>query len=178
LRYHYALPGQQASQFPDGAGVVNRCIGVAAMSQQVRSTRRQQSRIWLTASLLCLTALAARAQGSVVEREVKATPGHDARVGVYTDIKQDCTSGPLPAIRLVTPPAHGAVNVKRGTLKATNFKQCLATEVPAYVALYHGAAEFNGTDEFLLEITWPGGRKELQHFRVNVSAHPGAGQGI
>ncbi len=148
------------------------------MSQQVPSNRRRQTRIWLAASLLCVAALTAHAQGSVVEREVKAAAGRDARVGVYTDIKQDCTSGPLPAIRLVTPPAHGAVNVKRGTLKATNIKQCLATEVPAFVALYHGAAEFNGTDEFLLEITWPSGRKELQHFRVDVSAHPGSGQGI
>ncbi len=148
------------------------------MSQQIPSTRRCYTRIWLTAAVLCLTALTARAQGSVVERQVKAAAGRDARVGVYTDIKPDCTSGPLPAIRLVTPPAHGAVNVKRGTLKATNFKQCLATEVPAFVALYHGAAEFDGTDEFLLEITWPSGRKELQHFRVNVSAHPGGGQGI
>ena len=148
------------------------------MSQQVPLTQWRQACIWLTAAVLCLTAPTARAQGSVVEREVKAAAGRDARVGVYTDIKQDCTSGPLPAIRLVTAPAHGVVNVKRGLLKATNFKQCLATEVPAYVALYHGAAEFNGTDEFLLEITWPGGRKELQHFRVNVSPHPGGGQGI
>jgi uncharacterized membrane protein len=148
------------------------------MSQQVPSQRRWQSRLWLATAALCLVAAAARAQGNVVEREVKAAAGRDARVGVYTDIKPDCTSGPLPAIRLVAPPAHGAVNVKRGTLKATNFKQCLATEVPAFVALYHGATEYNGTDEFVLEITWPGGRKELQHFRVNVSAHPGGGQGI
>jgi hypothetical protein len=135
-------------------------------------------RYWPVVALLCVTALAARAQGNVVEREVKAAPGRDARVGVYTDIKPDCTSGPLPAIRLVTPPAHGAVNVKRGTLKATNFKQCLATEVPAFVALYRGAADFNGSDEFVLEVTWPSGRKELQHFRVKILANPGGGQGI
>jgi uncharacterized membrane protein len=151
---------------------------MAAMHQQISSTRCWQSRIWLVAVLLCLTALTAGAQGNLVEREVKVAAGRDTRVGVYTDIKPDCTSGPLPAIRLVAPPAHGAVNVKRGTLKATNFKQCLAMEVPAFVALYHGLAEFNGIDEFVLEVTWPGGRKELQHFRVNVSAHPGGGQGI
>src|SRR5580658_6662134 len=125
------------------------------------------------AALICALATPAAAQSTTIERQVKAAPGKDVRVGVYTDIRPDCTAGPLPAIRLVTPPAHGTVNVKRGTLKATNLKQCLATEVPAFVALYHGAAEFDGADEFLLEITWPSGRKELQHFRVNVSAHPG-----
>ena len=88
------------------------------------------------------------------------------RVGVYTNIRPDCTSGPLPAIRLVAAPAHGAVNVKRGTLKATNVKQCLGIEVPAFVAFYRAAEDFNGGDEFVLEVGLAGGRKRLQHFRV------------
>jgi hypothetical protein len=70
------------------------------------------------------------------------------------------------------------VVVKRGTLKATNIKQCLAVEVPAFVAFYRAAAEFSGTDEFELEIGLPAGRKEIQRIRVNVSNNPGAGQGI
>ena len=36
----------------------------------------------------------------------------------------------------------------------------------------------NGADEFELEIGFVGGRKRLQHFRVDVSTKPGAGQGI
>ncbi len=136
-------------------------------------------RRWLPAvAFLCVAALEARAQGDIVERQVRAAPGHDVRVGIYTSIRPDCSSGPLPAIRLVAPPAHGAVSVKRGTLKATNFKQCLATEVPAFVAFYRAAGDFNGTDEFELEIALAGGRKQLQHFRVNVSNNPGGGQGI
>lgn len=130
------------------------------------------------AALFCLSAVAVDAQGNVVEREVKAAPGKEVRVGVYTDIRPDCTAGPLPAIKLVTPPAHGAVSVKRGTLKATNFKQCLATEVPAFVAFYRAAENFSGADEFVLEVSLTGGHKQLQHFRVNVSNAPGGGQGI
>jgi hypothetical protein len=135
-------------------------------------------RCGLVAALLCLSALAASAQGNVTDRQLKAASGRDTRVGIYTDIKPDCTSGPLPAIRLVSAPAHGAVTVKRATLKATNFKQCLATEVPAFVAFYRAAGEFIGNDDFVLEVSWPSGRKELQHFRVNVSTGSGAGQGI
>lgn len=110
-------------------------------------------------------------------RDVKAVPGKDVRVAVYTDIRSDCTSGPLPAIRLAAALAHGKVTVKRGTLKATNIKQCLATEVPAFVVFYRAADNFGGADSFDLEITL-GARKELQHFRVNVSNRPGGGQGI
>ena len=137
------------------------------------------SRYWpAAAALLYLCAASAHAQSAAVEREVKAAPGKDVRVGVYSTIRPDCTSGPLPAIRLATPPAHGAVTVKRGTLKATNLKQCLATEVPAFVAFYRAADGFNGADEFVLEIASPSGRKEVQHFRVTVSNNPGGGQGI
>jgi len=130
------------------------------------------------AAALCASVLAAQAQGNLIERAVKAAPGRDARVGVYADIRPDCTAGPLPAIRLVTPPAHGAVSVKRGTLKATNFKQCLATETPAFVAFYRAKDGFSGTDEFALEVAWASGRKELQHFRVTVGNNPAGGQGI
>ena len=127
---------------------------------------------------LCAGALAAYAQDIVIERQLKAAPGRDVRAGVFTDIRPDCTSGPLPAIRLATPPAHGKVNVKRGTLKATNFKQCLAAEVPVFVAFYRPTDGFSGSDEFELEIGLSGGRKQRQHFRVNVAGGPGSGQGI
>ena len=136
------------------------------------------SQFWLAAAFLCVAVAPANAQGNVTEREVKAAPGKDVRVGVYTDIRPDCTAGPLPAIRLVTPPAHGTVNVKRGMLKATNVKQCLATEVPAFVAFYRAADNYSGADEFVLEVGMAGGRKQLQHFRVTISVGPGGGQGI
>ncbi len=136
------------------------------------------SRYWLAVAILCLSAVGADAQADRLERGVKAVAGHDVRVGIYINIRPDCTSGPLPAIRLVSAPAHGAVSVKRGTLKATNLKQCLGIEAPAFVAFYRAAADFNGADEFELEITFVGGRKRLQHFRVDVSTKPGAGQGI
>ena len=114
----------------------------------------------------------------MIERAVSAAPGHDVRVGVYTDIRSDCTTGPLPAIRLAVAPAHGAVSVKRGTLKATNFKQCLGIDVPAFVAFYRAAAEFTGSDIFELEITASNGRKQHERVRVLVKKSPVAGEGI
>src|SRR5580658_10274352 len=114
-------------------------------------------RCWLAAALfLCTPAHYAAAQANLVEHNVSASPGRDVRVGIYTSIRPDCTSGPLPAIRLMNAPAHGAVNVKRATLKATNFKQCLAIEVPALVAFYHAASGFNGADDFQFEVTFAG----------------------
>jgi hypothetical protein len=136
-------------------------------------------RAWLAAVLsFCALVHAACAQANLVERDVKALPGRDVRVGIYTSIRPDCTSGPLPAIRLAGAPAHGTVTVKRATLKATNFKQCLAAEVPAFVAFYRAAQDFNGADEFDLEVSFAGGRKRIQHFHVSISKELGGGQDI
>jgi len=128
--------------------------------------------------IFCVFAQAAWAQAKLVERDVTASPARDTRVGIYTSIRPDCTSGPLPAIRLANGPAHGIVTVKRGMLKATNFKQCLAIDVPALVAFYRAAPDFNGADEFQLEVTFAGGRKEIQDFKINVSNAPNGGQAI
>lgn len=135
-------------------------------------------RFWLATALLSLAAVQlAAAQTAALDRAVKAAPGQNVRVGIYTSIRPDCTSGPLPAIRLARAPVHGTVSVKRAMLKATNIKQCLAIDVPAFVAFYRAAADFNGADEFELEVTFASGRKELQHFRVGA-AGSGAGHGI
>ena len=69
------------------------------------------------------------------------------------------------------------MTIKRGMLKVTNYKQCLATEVPVFIAFYRAAGNFSGSDEFVLEVGLPG-RKQLQHFRVNVSGVAGGGQSI
>ena len=141
------------------------------------------NRFWVIAlALLSVAALDARAQSQaqaeVADRQVSASPGRDKRVGLYTNIQPDCTSGPLPNIRLLVAPAHGNVTVKRGRLKGTNFKQCPAIEVPALIASYRAAGAFTGSDEFELEITLQEGRKQLQRFHVNVSSSTGGGQGI
>jgi len=127
---------------------------------------------------LCIGVLAAYAQDDIIERQLKAAPGRDERAGVFTDIRPDCTSGPLPAIRLATPPAHGNVAVKRGTLKATNIKQCLAIDVPAFIVFYRAAADYSGADDFELEISSPNGHKRRERVHVMVTKSSSAGEGI
>jgi hypothetical protein len=133
---------------------------------------------FFAALILMASAQLVCGQSNLIERAIKASPDRDVRVGIYTSIRPDCTSGPLPAIRLANAPAHGTVTVKRATLKATNFKQCLAIDVPAFVAFYRAAFGFAGADEFMLEVTFTGGRKEIQDFNVSVSNLPNGDQGI
>ncbi len=158
------------------AKAISREIGIAAMTGRTSNGFSAMMRFCLAAALLlCVSARDACAQSNLVERAIKAVPGQNVRVGIYTSIRPDCTSGALPAIRLARAPAHGTVSVKRAMLKATNVKQCLAIEVPAFVAFYRAAQDFSGTDAFELEVTFTGGRKQLQAFQVSVA---NGGRGI
>jgi hypothetical protein len=110
------------------------------------------------------------AQAETVERTAQGETGKDIQIGVYVNVQPDCTSGPLPTMRLLEPPAHGKVTVKKGNVSATNYKQCLALSVPAYVAFYRSERNFLGSDSVLLEVRYPGGKQELHNIVITVRA--------
>lgn len=130
--------------------------------------------IALTTALLAFPA-SSWAQSTTVERNAQGLTAKDIRIGVYLNVQSDCTSGTLPAIRLVDPPANGTVNVKRGKVTATNYKQCMALEVPGFIAFYRSKADFTGTDVVTIEVKYPEGRTEIQRITVKVGggANPG-----
>jgi hypothetical protein len=124
---------------------------------------------------LFMLALGGAALGQVQssERAVKGQAGQDIRIGVFASIRSDCKSGALPTIKLKEPPAHGNVTVKQGKLRTTNFKQCLAVEVPAFIVFYKSKPEFSGTDAVTLEILETSGKTQYQHITVTVGSKPG-----
>src|SRR5664279_2257625 len=108
------------------------------------------------------------AQDAIVQKEVKGKSGQVIRIAVFANVLPDCTGGPLPTVRLVTPPEHGTVIVKKAKLNATNVKQCLALEVPALVAFYKSVSDFAGTDTAVLEIKSAQGSGRLQRYSITV----------
>jgi hypothetical protein len=142
--------------------------------------------VLLSASALCASAtnacIQAKEQFSLqnnnsIDSEIKAPAGRDVRLGIYSSIRSDCNSGPLPSM-LAVAPERGTVTVQRATLKATNLKQCLAVEALAFVVFYHSDRDFDGADRFELEIDFAESRKQVQHFLVNVSQAPAGSEGI
>lgn len=142
--------------------------------------------IAVAALLAAATAASAQAQTpapapgpaqATVERNAKGVAGKPIQVGIYLNVQPDCSSGPLPAIRLVSPPGNGTVTIKRGKVSATNYKQCLTLEVPGFIAFYQSKADFAGTDTVTLEVKFPQGRTEVQRIMINVGVGP-AGQKI
>ncbi|WP_245335056.1 hypothetical protein [Bradyrhizobium mercantei] len=114
---------------------------------------------------------------TTVESQVQALANRDTQIGLYLNVQPDCTSGPLPTIRMVTPPAAGKVVVKSAKVQTTNYKACLALEVPAYVAIYKSPPDFLGDDALTIEVKYRGGRTEIQKITVKVVG-PGGQQKI
>src|SRR3977135_1478063 len=118
--------------------------------------------------------IGAAAQERVVQRNVKGETGKDVQVGAYINVLPDCSSGPLPTIRLVKPPAHGQVTVKNAKVKATNYKQCRAREVLGCLRFCLSDANFLGDHRFTLAVRFPPGRTELEEITISVqSSEPG-----
>ena len=113
----------------------------------------------------------------VIERQVKAQSGRDSRIAAFVTIRQDCSAGPLPGVRLKEAPKNGTVTVKQGRIRTTNFRQCLAIEVPAFIAFYRSADGFAGEDSVLLEVVGANGKTQLQRFNVTVEK-PAVGRAI
>lgn len=123
----------------------------------------------LIAGWLALMPCTVMAQNEVRDREVKGPPGRDIRIGVYANLRPDCSSGPLPTIRLDQPPTNGSVTVKRGKIQVTSQRQnCLAAEVPGFVAFYRAKNGFTGSDEVVLEIDNQAGKKVKQKIKITV----------
>ena len=125
-------------------------------------------RLCVAIAVLALGA-SALAQERTVERRANGQAGKSIRIGVYVNVKPDCTSGPLPTIRLAGTPEHGKVAVKRVKVQATNYRQCLALDVPGYIAFYQSQPGFSGSDRVTLEIKHPDGRIEIQKITVTVA---------
>src|SRR5262245_64023479 len=90
---------------------------------------RLSATIWAIGALLVATIVPAlsesQSETQTVERSAKAQSGKDVRIGVYLNVKPDCSSGPLPTIRLSAEPANGTVTVRKANVSATNYKKCL-----------------------------------------------------
>jgi hypothetical protein len=125
-------------------------------------------KILLTATFAVLLSGAAIAQSATLDRHFKGKSGRDINVGIFASMKADCTPGTLPIVRLAQSPLHGKIVLKKGKLHATNFKQCLSTDLPAFVALYRSRPGFVGQDVLTLEIINTNGKKQFQRITITV----------
>ncbi len=120
------------------------------------------------ACTLILSASAALAQTNSAHRSADVVAGKSHRLGVYGNVQKDCTSGPLPTVRVVTAPKHGELNVRSGKLKAGRISRCPKLEATAQGIFYKANATYKGIDEVSYEVKSASGKLESHTVRITV----------
>ena len=105
---------------------------------------------------------------------IEAIGEQPVQVGYYASANKNCTSAPLPTIRIVTPPKSGTFTVRRAKLKTSKVAGCPAIELNAEVAFYQARATSSGTDNVVYEVTSPNGQVAI--YDVTITLKPATEQ--
>jgi hypothetical protein len=120
------------------------------------------------AGALLMSAPPGLAQTNTAHRSTDVVAGKPHRLGVYGNVQKDCTSGPLPTVRVVTPPKHGDLNVRSGKLKAGRISRCPKLEATAQGVFYKPNPSYKGADEISYEVKSASGKVERHAVRITV----------
>jgi hypothetical protein len=118
--------------------------------------------------MFTLCATSAIAQTNSAHRSADVVAGKSHRLGVYGNVQKDCTSGPLPTVRVLTPPKHGELNVRSGKLKAGRISRCPKLEATAQGIFYKASLTYKGPDEVSYEVRSASGKVESHTVRITV----------
>jgi hypothetical protein len=124
-----------------------------------------------TFALVCILALSGTvvlAQTNSAYRSTDVVAGKTQRLGVYGNVQNDCTYGPLPTVRVVSPPKHGELNVRSGKLKAGRISRCPKLEATAQGIFYKPNPAYKGADEVSYEVKSASGKLESHTVRITV----------
>ena len=127
------------------------------------------------AGSLAIPAGTASAQSNSAYRSADTVAGKAERLGVYGNVQKDCTSGPLPTVRVVTPPKHGELNVRSGTLKVGRITRCPKLAPKAQGIFYKANPGYKGSDEVSYEVRSASGKVEAHTVRITVKDASPAG---
>lgn len=123
----------------------------------------------IAGAILCLSSVACLAQTNTVYRTADAAPGKTLRLGLYGSVKKDCSVGPLPEVKVLTPPKHGSLAVRSGRVKASRVRNCSNLEAPVQGVFYQPARGYTGPDEIRYEVKSAEGGVQAHTVKINVT---------
>ncbi|GEP11533.1 4-aminobutyrate aminotransferase [Methylobacterium gnaphalii] len=121
----------------------------------------------LAAGLACAAPVHAQ---TVTTRSETVAPGKVKRLVISPNLKKDCSTGPLPEIKIVTAPKNGQLQTKSGKLKTPSSYRCPSKEAQAVAVFYKSKNDFTGTDQVLVDLKTADGVVERQDIRITVEA--------
>ena len=118
------------------------------------------------AAWLCLAG-PALAQTTVTKSET-VPAGKQARLVIVPNLKKDCSAGPMPEIKVVTPPKSGSLITKAGKLKTPAKYRCPNKDAEVQAIFYQPNGGYTGSDGVVVEIKNSDGEIEKRDIRITV----------
>jgi hypothetical protein len=118
------------------------------------------------AALLC-SAAPAFAQEKIF-RTINAVAGKQVRIALVGNVTKECTPGPKPEVKVLTPPKQGTLALRSGKTKPGSLARCPKLEVPAEGIFYTANPKSSGTDEVVYGLTRSDGRNQLVTVRIAI----------
>jgi hypothetical protein len=129
-------------------------------------------------TVVVTVAIASAAPGLAQEkfgRTVQVPAGATARLGSFSNLKPDCSPGPLPEIKVVTPAKTGVIAVRRRQGKLGPATRCPNADATAQIVSYK-AKPMPGQDEVAFQVTLPNGKVVLHTVVISVTEGPVTGR--
>lgn len=99
--------------------------------------------------------------------------GNEIRIGSMNNVNADCSSGPVPDIRVLTQPTNGELRMEEIRLvvsrsSTNNRSHCNGKEVDARGVFYKSKAGFVGVDSVQLEVDFRNGTVRRFFYQIEV----------
>ena len=107
---------------------------------------------------------------TTVTRSETAASGKSVRLAIVPNLKKDCTSGPMPEIRVSGAPKNGSLITKVGKLKTPAKYRCPGKEAAVQALFYQSKDGYTGTDEVTVDVKDSDGNVQTQNIRITVDA--------
>jgi membrane protease YdiL (CAAX protease family) len=108
---------------------------------------------------------------TVMAREIFS--GSQSSIAAMNYVNTDCSSGPTPEVRIVTPPSNGSVRLSTATIplardQTNPLARCNGKPVNSVVVFYQSNAGFTGSDRIVLDVDFRHGVIRRYVYNLNV----------
>ncbi|MBX9931580.1 MAG: 4-aminobutyrate aminotransferase [Methylobacterium sp.] len=107
---------------------------------------------------------------TTVTRSENVASGKSVRLAIVPNLKKDCTSGPMPEIRVSGAPKNGSLVTKVGKIKTPATYRCPNKEAAVQAVFYEAKAGYTGADEVVVDIKNSDGQVQTQTIKLTVGA--------
>lgn len=124
------------------------------------------------ASLFCaigasFASLPAIAQ-SINYSRADVSAGASVRLAYYGAAAKACGSEPPPTINVMTPPKHGDLSIRTGSLTTNRLPSCPGLKLPVAIVFYSAHTGYAGPDTVIFDVKSAQGTESAWSYSIDV----------